>query len=110
MSKPTAANDNQNPGWLIAQGSTAVTTTAEASRHSGQGQRRPEARSSATLASIQTVRCAGTPQPENKAYNKAASTPAIRPTCGAGQARQQRALRRHSQATRPCVAQANMVT
>ncbi len=67
ISRPTAQNDSQKPACSSAQGSTAVTTTAAASRTSRHGQRTPKAWSSVTVASIQTVRCAGTPQPEKSA-------------------------------------------
>ncbi len=60
-------NDSQKPGCSSAQGSPSVTTTAAASSTRGQGQRRPSDCSSMTVASIQTVRCEGTPQPENTA-------------------------------------------
>ena len=59
MSTPTATNDNQKPGAIKAQGSSAVTTTAASNKVNGQGQRRPISRNSTTTASIQTVRCAG---------------------------------------------------
>jgi len=66
-SSPTAANDSQNPACSSAHGSSAVTTTAAASQTSGQGHRLPHACSAVTAASIHTVRCAGTPQPEKTA-------------------------------------------
>ncbi len=66
-STPTATKLNQKPACSSAQGSR-VTTTAQASSHTcGQGQRRPDRRSRPTVASIHTVRCAGTPQPLNRA-------------------------------------------
>ena len=67
IKRPTATKDSQKPAWLIAQGSIAVTTTAATSSASGQGHRRPKLRRTARLVSIQTVRWAGTPQPENSA-------------------------------------------
>ena len=60
-------NDSQKPGCSSAHGSSAVTTLAAASSTSSHGQRTPDARSSVTVASIQTVRCDGTPQPEKTA-------------------------------------------
>ena len=67
ISSPTATNDSQNPACSSAHGSIAVTTTAATSSTSAHGQRRPLARASVTTASIQIVRCDGTPQPENSA-------------------------------------------
>lgn len=64
---PTATKLNQKPLCNKAHGSNA-TTTAQASIHTMvQGQRAPDSRNSATVASIRQVRCAGTPQPENTA-------------------------------------------
>ena len=60
-------NDSQNPGCSRAQGSNALTTDAAASSTSGHGQRRPSECSTVTVTSIHTVRCEGTPQPENTA-------------------------------------------
>jgi len=60
-------NESQKPGCSSAHGSSAVTTPAASSSTSSHGQRRPDACSSTTVASIQTVRCAGTPQPEKMA-------------------------------------------
>ena len=65
--RPTAAKESQKPGCVRAQGSSRVTTTAAARSTSGQGQRRPAPCSRQTAASIQIVRCAGTPQPEKTA-------------------------------------------
>ena len=66
-STPTATKLSQKPACNSAHGSI-VTTTAQASSHTcGHGQRRPDRRSKPTVASIQTVRCAGTPQPLNSA-------------------------------------------
>ena len=67
INKPTATNDNQKPGCNIAHGSSAVTTTAAANSTNDAGQHTPIVRSSATAASIHTVRCAGTPQPASSA-------------------------------------------
>ena len=66
-STPTATKLSQKPACVRAQGSSATTTAAVSSQPCGQGQRRPVRRSSATVASIQTVRCDGTPQPLNSA-------------------------------------------
>lgn len=60
---PTAAKLSQKPACISAHGSAATTTAAISSHTIGQGQRRPERRSSDAAASIQTVRCEGTPQP-----------------------------------------------
>ena len=84
INKPTATNDSQKPACSSAHGSSALTTTAATSRIIGHGQRRPDACSTVTVASIHTVRCDGTPQPENKAYASAASTPPQRAACCAG--------------------------
>ena len=66
-STPTATKLSQKPACHRAQGSS-TTTTASARHHTaGQGQRSPAPRNAATLASMQTVRCAGSPQPLNSA-------------------------------------------
>ena len=57
-------NESRNPACVKARGSSAVTTVAAASRTGSQGERRPAAPSTVTVASIQIVRCDGTPQPE----------------------------------------------
>ena len=64
---PTATNDSQNPACIKAHGSSATTTAMASSQVCNQGHCRPLWRSSTTVASIQMVRCAGTPQPENRA-------------------------------------------
>ena len=64
---PTATKLSQKPACISAQGSMA-TTTAPASNHTwGQGHCRPDLRRQATVANINKVLCAGTPQPLNKA-------------------------------------------
>ena len=78
-------NDSQKPGWVSAHGSNTVTTTAATRRTSAHGQRRPAACSSVTVASIQIVRCDGTPQPAKNAYAVAAARPPAAPRLGAGQ-------------------------
>ncbi len=108
--RPTAANDNQKPGCSSAQGSSSVTTSAAANSSSGHGQRMPSDASHAALASIHTVRCAGTPQPANSAYSAAQATPPQRAAVGAGSASSARSLRRHSQPTSAPASQANIVT
>ena len=108
-SAATATKLSQKPACISAQGS-AITTTAQASSHTqGQGQRRPAMRSSATAASISTVRCEGTPQPLNKAYRPARATPPTSAACWAGQRSISRVLRRHSHPTASAASQANMV-
>ena len=67
ISSATAAKDSQKPGCSNAQGSNSVTITAAASSTSSAGQRSAALRSSATVASIHSVRCAGTPQPASSA-------------------------------------------
>ncbi|MDT4846317.1 hypothetical protein FQZ97_803330 [compost metagenome] len=62
-STATATKLSQKPACSSAQGSAATTTAAVSSQTCGHGQRRPVRRNSATAASIQTVRCEGTPQP-----------------------------------------------
>jgi hypothetical protein len=63
----TARKDSQKPGCSRAQGSTA-TVPAAATAHSAQpGHGAPRLRSSTAPPSIQTVRCAGTPQPASSA-------------------------------------------
>jgi len=84
ISKPTAMNDSQKPGWVSTHGSNTVTTTAATRRTSAHGQRRPAACSSVTVASIQIVRCDGTPPPAKNAYAVAAARPPARAALGAG--------------------------
>ena len=60
-------NDSQNPGCSSAHGSSSATTQAAARSTASSGQRNPALRTSTTVASIHTVRCAGTPQPANTA-------------------------------------------
>ncbi len=86
-----------------------------ASPHSGnQGHCRPSRRSPTTSASISTVRCEGTPQPENNAYNKASPTPPTPAATGTGTASRSpgraQPARRHSAPTTRVASQANMVT
>ena len=64
---PTATKLSQKPAWVSAQGSASTTTPPTSSQTAGQGQWRADSRNTATAASIQTVRCAGTPQPLNSA-------------------------------------------
>ncbi len=66
-STPTATKLSQKPACSKAQGSIVTTTAQASSQTEGQGQRRPDSRNKPTVASIQTVRCAGTPQPLNSA-------------------------------------------
>ena len=103
-------NDSQKPGCVSAQGSSNVTTNAAASRTSAQGQRRPLACSSVTVASIQTVRCDGTPQPAKKAYAVAATRPPHRAALGAGSQRIALVLRRQATPIRTPASHANIVT
>jgi hypothetical protein len=67
ISRPTAPKDSQNPGCSRAHGSASDTATAAASRTMGPGQRRPSVCTAATVASIHSVRWAGTPQPASSA-------------------------------------------
>ena len=67
INSATAPNDSQNPGCSRAQGSMSETTHAAASSTKVQGHANPNACKPVTAASIQTVRCAGTPQPESSA-------------------------------------------
>lgn len=77
------------------------------------GHCRPLWRSKMTTASIQMVRCAGTPQPENSAYKVARKSPPKAPAPPAGQARHSRGVKRADHLQRPAIsrdaAQANMV-
>ncbi len=108
-STATATKLSQKPGCHSAQGS-GTTTTAQVSSHtSGHGQRRPLRRKSATAASMDTVRCAGTPQPLNSAYAAASATPHTSAADGAGHARHRRGERRQSHCTAAAASQANKV-
>ena len=112
-STPTATNDNQNPACINAHGSSATTTAIASSHTSGQGHCLPLCLSKTTVASIQMVRCAGTPQPENSAYMVASTKPPQAPALTAGTARQSagvnRAERRQSQPITNDRPQANIV-
>jgi len=61
------------------------------------------------VASISTVRCAGTPHPLNKAYAAASTAPPANAACCAGQARQARGLRRHRAPVTSAASHANIV-
>ena len=61
--RATAPKDSQKPGASTAQGSKASTTpSASASTRSGAAMR-PDHKASATMVTIQNVRCAGTAKP-----------------------------------------------
>ena len=64
---PTATNDSQKLACCQAQGSITSTTTPAQHHTRGQGHCTPTVRSTVTAAIIHTVRCAGMPQPDNKA-------------------------------------------
>ena len=66
-STPTATKLSQKPACSQAHGSNASTSAQASSHVSHHGQRTPTSRSAASVASISTVRCAGTPQPLNSA-------------------------------------------
>ena len=103
-------NESQKPACVSAHGSKTVTTNAAASRTSAHGQRRPPACSSVTVASIQTVRCDGTPQPAKNAYAVAAKRPPQRAALCAGSRRIAVALRRQAAPIKAPASQANIVT
>ena len=69
----------------------------------------PNVYTSATVPSMSTVRCAGTPQPLNTAYPVASNKPPSRAACGAGSHRHKALDRRHSQPSTPMASQANMM-
>ena len=60
---PTAPNESQNPGFMTAGGSVSNTSPAAASRTREMRICRPLHRAAATMASIHSVRRAGTPKP-----------------------------------------------
>jgi hypothetical protein len=64
---PTATKLSQKPGCNMAQGSQVSTTAPAKAQTNGPGQSRADSLSSTTTANIHIVRCAGTPQPLNKA-------------------------------------------
>ena len=64
---PTATKLSQNPACSKAQGSQATTTASTSNQVRGQGQAMPRLRSTVTVSSISKVRCAGMPQPLNRA-------------------------------------------
>ena len=103
-------NESQKPGCVNAQGSKSVTTNAAARRTSAHGQRSPPACSRVTVASIQTVRCDGTPQPAKNAYAVAATRPPHLAALGAGSRRIARVLRRQAAPIRAPASHANIVT
>ena len=110
ISRPTALNESQKPGCVNAHGSKSVTTKAAPRRTRAHGQRSPPACSSVTVASIQTVRCDGTPQPAKKAYAVAATRPPHRAALGAGSQRIALVLRRQATPIRTPASHANIVT
>ena len=63
----TATKLSQKPACNNAQGSQHTTANIAQAHTTGQGQRRTPQRKATTTASIRTVRCAGTAQPENTA-------------------------------------------
>jgi hypothetical protein len=63
----TATKLSQKPACNSAQGSQHTTANIAQAHTTGQGQRRTPQRKATTTASIRTVRCAGTAQPENTA-------------------------------------------
>ena len=83
------------------------------SHTNGQGHCLPLCLRTTTVASIQMVRWAGTPQPANSAYKAASNKPPQAPALLAGSARQRAGVnlaeRRHSQPITSDAAQANMV-
>jgi hypothetical protein len=64
---PTATKLSQKPGCNMAQGSHVSTTAPAKAQTKCPGQSRADSLSSTTTANIHIVRCAGTPQPLNKA-------------------------------------------
>ena len=112
-STPTAINESQKPACISAHGSSTNTTAMASSQTKGHGQVLPPCLSKITVASIQMVRWAGTPQPENNAYRAASSKPPRAPALAAGNQRQsfgvQRTERRHSPAVSNEASQANIV-
>ena len=64
---PTAMNDSQNPACRTAHGSHSSTAVSASAITSRQSARRPRWRRISTTASINRVRCAGTPQPAIRA-------------------------------------------
>ena len=116
-STATATKLSQKPACSSAQGSSASTTAAATASTACQGQCLPPLRSQATAASMQTVRCAGTPQPLKSAYAPAKNTPPHSATSGAGHHRHsgmpqrapQRVPCRHSQPSTPLASSANRV-
>ena len=112
-STPTATNESQKPACISAHGSSTSTTVMASNQTKGHGQVLPPCLSKITVASIQMVRWAGTPQPENNAYNAASSKPPRAPALAAGNQRHsvgvQRTERRHSHAVSNEASHANIV-
>ena len=84
---PTATKLNQKPACNKAHGSHTLTTTAASNHCSSKGQRNVFTRSQQAAINMMTVRCAGTPQPLNKAYTSANNTPPHNAACDAGYTR-----------------------
>ncbi len=64
---PTATKLSQKPACNSAHGSSATTTAQASNQTCVHGQRSANSRSRLTVASMQMVRCEGTPQPLNTA-------------------------------------------
>ena len=114
MSTPTATKLNQKPGCNKAHGSQTKTAAQAINQTKAPCHWRAESLSTTTTKSISKVRCAGKPQPLNKAYKVASSKPDTAPTCTAGQriapSKPHKAARRQPQPTATEASQANMVT
>ena len=87
----TAPNESQKPGARTAQGSIRHTSAAASASEVAAPMRELKIHATPTVASMITVRCAGTPQPASNAYANAATKPAITAAvCAAARANQRR--------------------
>jgi hypothetical protein len=67
INTPTATKLNQKPGYNKAQGSQVSTTAQAVNQTHAPCHWRADKRNKTTTHSMSKVRCAGTPQPLNKA-------------------------------------------
>ncbi len=73
----TAPNESQKPAARTAHGSIRQTSAAASASEVAAPMRELKSHATPTVASMTTVRCAGTPQPASSAYKNAATKPAI---------------------------------
>ena len=95
----TAPNESQKPGARTAHGSIRQTSAAASASEVAAPMRELKSHATPTVASMTTVRCAGTPQPASSAYRNAAIKPAITAAVCAAARASSTGERRHSAPT-----------